>query len=233
MTVDFTERNTIAQSPNPSRAARNIPKRSRGHGNGQLVDTNPLTGERRIVQLESWGEGRAYLVLRANPNVIEIREQYPVGYLNAKGKPATHYFDLLVVLKDGRKVAYAVKPLSRVEKTNLVNELRLVRKAAVPKILDEVRLITDRHFTPARAHNAERLYMLARSFDDHQYREFLMQIKGSDFVGTIGTLLSNLGLGSSGFAMVLRAAFDGHINFDLDHELRMESQISIEEKDHV
>ncbi len=152
---DSFERGDLA--PLPSRATRNIPKRSRASSRGAILAHLPSDNHARIIQYESKLEQQVLWLFLANKDVVDIREQpVPVFYTDHLGHRKSHVFDFWVQLRSGRRLAVAVKPAKRALKRNFARELRHVRRSMRKTFADDVVLITDQDFHRGEAINAQR-----------------------------------------------------------------------------
>jgi hypothetical protein len=123
--------------------------------------------ERREILCESGLEGKAALVLMARSDCATIYEQPPaVRYVDLQGGARKHYFDFLMVLHSGRRIAVAVKPRSVAKKHNLKGLLKLIAKQMDASFADGVLLLTDAKMPPAMVANAELIHD-ARRISDH------------------------------------------------------------------
>lgn len=87
----------------------------------------------------------------------DVWEQPPaITYVDPRGRPATHYFDFLVTLRDGTRLAIAVKPMKHVVKYSFVEELECIAASTPKQFADRVLLITDQHIDRDSAIEAAR-----------------------------------------------------------------------------
>lgn len=89
--------------PVPSLAARDVALSSIEHFSGQLVIDDGHHG--RVVVVESHLEMLWAVYLVSLPNVATIVEQAVYYWVNAKGELVPKYFDFLVILHSGRRLA--------------------------------------------------------------------------------------------------------------------------------
>lgn len=108
-------------------------------------------------------------VLRADPRTREVHDQpAPVTYVDDNGALRSHTFDFRAVLQCGRKIAYAVKPTSRVVSSGIERILDLIRTQVRSGFADAYVLRTERHITADRVYNARLiLHSWARRNPDH------------------------------------------------------------------
>lgn len=137
--------------PAPSIATRLPPLRTRASFTGTLVD--PISN--RVLVYESLLEQGLAYILRADRRVSWIWDQpEPVKYIDDEGRSRSHTFDFLAVLHAGRRIAYAVKPASKVASSGIERTLELIRQQARPGFADAFVLRTNEHITKDRTHNA-------------------------------------------------------------------------------
>lgn len=112
----------------------------------------PGCSEPRIVQYDSKLEHRVLNLYTAMPDTWDIWEQpHPIVYRDRAGNVRRHYFDFLVTLTSGRRLALAVKPLKRVLRSGFLQELHCIRQHMTKEFADDVVLVTDKDFTRAEA----------------------------------------------------------------------------------
>lgn len=216
------------RAPLPSRATRNIPRRSRASSRGAILASLPADDRPRIIQFESKLEQRVLWLLLANKDVMDIREQpLPVTYTDHQGKRRSHVFDFWVVLRSGRRIAVAVKPAKRAHKRNLVRELRHVRLAMRKTFADDMLLITDRDFEQGEAINPQRYC----EFSWHRCTETeadLQRLMGRvEFPTSIRTLCDQLPKGGAGFRAVFLAIYDHLLFADKTQPIDMDTIVSV------
>lgn len=137
--------------PSASNASRHPPLRTKGSFTGTLVD--PV--DNRILVFESTLEEGWACILRTDYRTKEVHDQpAPVAYIDDDGVERSHTFDFRAVLHCGRKIAYAVKPSSRVGSSGIERTLDLTRRQARPGFADAFVLRTEEHITKDRVHNA-------------------------------------------------------------------------------
>lgn len=103
------------------------------------------------------------MVLMARRDVRAIWEQpQAVWYVDHDGVKRKHTFDLLAVFRNGCRVAYAVKPFSRVRRTRLDVEIELIRRQRLSQIADKAVILTERQISRARVYNAENVLRARR-----------------------------------------------------------------------
>ncbi len=136
----------------PSVAMRKIPIKKRGSKIVRLVD--PF--RKREIQVESGLEESWALVLIANSNLREIREQQqpnkvPGSYIN-------HYFvDFITTDRDGYRTAYEVKYAEDVKKNSakILDRLKCLARDAGDKFANEYKILTEQHLSLVTIKNAE------------------------------------------------------------------------------
>lgn len=149
--------NKIYRGPDPSRATRNISRRSRASLRGSMVATLPGFERPRILQFESALEYAFLCLTLVRDDIHHIWDQPPaIHYLGTDGRPARHVFDYLVTKADGERIAIAIKPSRRVIKRNFVSELERVCTAVPKQFADRVLLVTEQHLDRKAAAAAAR-----------------------------------------------------------------------------
>jgi hypothetical protein len=132
--------------------------------------------------------------LLTRPDVLNIWDQpAAVTFVGADGKPHDHTFDFLVLLKDGTRVAVAVKPAGKAEP--LVDTIERIAKQSAVTFAERITLITERDLPTWLVWNAEFIHsaMRERSVeDDAVVRDILADVVGSVKIGDV-VRLSALG----------------------------------------
>lgn len=86
---------------------------------------------------------------------MQVREQVgPLPFIDDSGKTAKHFIDLVIQNQDGRRIAVAVKPTERLASGRFIRELECLKESIVPKIADELRLVTEHCISRVHAFNA-------------------------------------------------------------------------------
>lgn len=200
-----TEFGTAWSSPSPSTASRLPPARSRGFCRGAMVDPN----SNRALVFESSLERNLALMLMADRRVTHIQDQpEAVHYRTPDGRFHRHTFDFLATLVDGTRVAIAVKPTAKVERSGITAVLDLIR-TQVPNFADRFVLRTEKHITKTRAANAQLIVRSRRGRNEDDVtavRTVVASLTGSMRIDDIVTL-SNLG--GRGFNAVICLIDDG------------------------
>lgn len=142
----------------PSTGSRRPSLRGKGSVRGSLVDK---MGGREIV-FESRLERDIAEMLLARRDVSEIFDQPPaVIYIAADGRTRSHTFDFLAITTNGMRLAIAVKPAAKVERSGVQKTLDRIREQVGSRFADAYLLRTDQHVTPDRVYNA-RLILRSR-----------------------------------------------------------------------
>lgn len=187
--------------PAPSLAARKMSIASKGHFTGHLIVRD---GEHeRIVEVESHLEMLWAIYLLSLPCVDTIIEQAAFDWVDAHGKARIKYFDFLVVLRDGRRLACEVKPSKRLESGRVVAELRQISAQLVPEFADEVRLLTEKGLDPISLYNAE-MFMGMRDADPEVDNAALSEVRKLRGTATMADLTRLIARGARGFRALVR-----------------------------
>lgn len=125
----------------------------------------------RIHHLLSRIELGAFLIFDRHPEVIDIREQYPIQiedsleicrqlgikHPNISGKLTVVSTDLLLNFQDTKQIAVAIKPWKHLTDKRVIEKLQ-IEKAYWEQKGCEWKLFTDRQITPALKENLEWLH---------------------------------------------------------------------------
>lgn len=92
--------------------------------------------------------GFIYIAL-ANGQVADFHDQPPkVEFVYPDGRPGKHWFDALLTLQDGTRVAVDVKPKNKVEKTGILEIQRLIEEQVGKRFADVYLVRTEDHIHP-------------------------------------------------------------------------------------
>ena len=153
--------------------------------NTRATAVNPLNDT--IIHSESALELKAGRILKTM-DVIELREQVKVSWIDADGVVHTHTFDFWIRKRCGRRVAIAVKPLEKVASKRLIDMLILIKDQGIGGIADDVSFITERFASEHAAANAEEILFARRARNDddvEKTKELLRQIRGRVHFGEL------------------------------------------------
>lgn len=187
--------------PAPSLAARQVALVSKGHFTGHLIVDDGNLG--RVVAVESHLEMIWAIYLLSLPGVKTIMEQAAFEWVDAYGEVRTKYFDFLVVLHDGRRLACEVKPSKRLESGRVVAELRQISAQMTPDFADEVRLLTENGLDQISLYNAE-MFMGMRDADPEVDVVALSEVRKLRGTVTMADLTRLIAQGARGFRALVR-----------------------------
>ncbi len=198
------------QPPAPSTATRHISHRSRGSGRAILLATTSGDGGReREIRTEGLLELKILYLILADSRVENVWEQAgPVQYKDAEGKTHRHFFDFLVLLKDGRRIAIAVRPFERSQ--SLKETLKLIG-AQMGHFADGYLLLTNQHVARDALHNVIRIHAARRGprlGHDQKIRDIAATINGRI---KISDLVKVSGLEGDGFRAIARLIGAGEL----------------------
>ncbi|EPX76421.1 hypothetical protein [Salipiger mucosus] len=207
--------------PDPSLADRDVAIASKGHFTGQIVLGDD---HGRLVQLESHDELECCLCLAIHPQTQDLFEQVELEWHDEDGEVHSHYVDFLVVRRDGRRVAYAVRPRAR-QKIAFLEELSTVASQAVEYgAVTDFRLLTKHDFDPTTRHNA-RLLHAVRARDaaaDAAAADVVREMTG---VRSLADLTQEIGLGAMGFRALLRLVRSRHLELERHERIAPASNV--------
>lgn len=150
----------IYRAPGPSRASRDVVRRSKASLRGSMIAKLPAFERPRVIQFESMLEYRFLCLMLLRPDVHDILEQPPaIRYRRADGSTASHVFDFLVTLTSGERIAVAIKPAERVIQRDFITELRHVAAATPKHFANRIKLVTDEQLDRCAAAEAARQIM--------------------------------------------------------------------------
>lgn len=197
------------QLPFPSAAVRNVPMASAGH-----CTTSAILGDDEgiRVQGESLLEMRHQLILNGRRDVARIQEQVRFFYGWNLTKPDEHVFDMVVTMRDGQVIAYAVKPEIRLKSGRFLKEMQKVAWWVRHKgFADDVRILTDADIDRVALHNAQ-MFAVMRSSPDPEAMAAARRVVLGIPVGcgmSLRVLTIETGLEARGYRALLRLLRDG------------------------
>jgi hypothetical protein len=187
----------------------------------------------REIMCESGLEKKAAHYLLTHPQVVDLREQPPaVSWTDAAGVKHTHTFDFLATLKDGSKLAVAVKP-SAVAIRKRFPEILAMIAAQMPRgFASGVLLLTDADLPRDVVHNAVLLHH-ARRAPDLALDAAVLTLAKKSAVTTIGALVRDSGRGGSAFRAVTRMIANGIITVIGPSRIGYATQVRVAENGRV
>lgn len=208
--------------PEPSRAERSIANAATGHCTAFAVlgDENGIR-----VQAESHTELLNLLILNASREVAELREQVLFNY--GPGLEDHHYFDALAVHRNGRRIAYTVKPEAHLHRRRkddpkglpFLERMQIitwwVRKQ---RFADDVRLITEADLDPVLVHNA-RIIAAVREPDPEADGVAWRQVRHMIGARTLRDLTKSTDMGGRGYRALLRLIRNGRLCIRTDQRI--------------
>jgi hypothetical protein len=203
------------KTPAASLAERLPPLSSRGHASGHIVVDDGR--HRRIVLLESNLEFKWAIILDADPNVLEIKEQVRLDWPDTD-RIRKHYFDFVVTMRSGDRVAFIVKPAKRALSPKFLHETRMISEhSARIGFVDEVRVLTDDCIDNTVLRNA-RFFRSVREQDE--LADEASAAITTDLVGAVplAELASGINLGARGFRALVRQIAAGRLEC-IHHEV--------------
>ena len=166
-------------------------------------------GREREIRTEGLLELKILYLILADSRVENVWEQAgPVQYKDAEGKTHRHFFDFLVLLKDGRRIAIAVRPFERSQ--GLKETLKLIG-AQMGHFADGYLLLTNQHVARGALHNVIRIHAARRGprlGHDQKIRDIAATINGRI---KISDLVKVSGLEGDGFRAIARLIGAGEL----------------------
>ncbi len=195
--------------PGASVATRIPSRRSRFSARSSIVGG----AEPRRIYCEGGLEEQAAYVFCTHRDVADVREQpTPVCYVDEHGKASRHTFDFLLLMKDGRKIAVAIKPAKFKKKWWPI--IRCIAEQMSRSFADAAVLMTEEDLHPDLVHNGRLIHAVRRDppgAPDDRMRELVGDLKGSV---RIGELVRYSGLEGRGFRAIVRLIGDGELDID-------------------
>lgn len=207
----------------PSIGSRRIPSLSRGAFTVTLVD--PLAN--RVVICESVLEARLWFILRIDPQVAWIWEQpQPILYRDEDGTVHRHTFDFLVFLRDGRRIAIAVKPHGKVASSGIEHTLDLIRAQSGTVYADKILLRTEAHITRTRSYNARLIFEAFCERDPEAVDTIAALVRTLQGAVRIGDLIRVSGLEGAALPAIACLIGDGVLHLTGDVRIAPDAFVS-------
>ncbi|WP_199258261.1 hypothetical protein [Paracoccus binzhouensis] len=209
----------------PSRAERKIARFSKGHFTGRIV-TGDAEGHSagRLVMVESHLEFCWCLVLLARSATTDLREQAAFDWQDRDGEVHTHYFDFLVTERDGKRIAYAVRPALRTGGRFGATMPRIAHQARQRGFVHDVRLLTDDDLDQVDLFNGKLMHGMRQPQPDADIAAERM-ISEMTGIAVIEDLVRRIGMGADGYRAVVRLIRRQRLRL-LDH-VRIDYQAAV------
>lgn len=188
----------------PSRAERKIARFSKGHFTGRIVTGDPKgNAAGQLMLVESNLEFKWCLVLLARPETKDLREQAGFEWYDINGEMHTHYFDFLLTERNGKRIAYAVRPAARTRGRFSATMPRIAYQARQRGFAHDVRLLTDDDLDPVALFNAKLMHGMRQSQPeaDIAAERVISEMTG---IAVIEDLVRRIGMGADGYRAVVR-----------------------------
>jgi hypothetical protein len=157
------EESGIWVPPSESLASRTPPLKSKGHCCGSIVDHDA----NRKLKTESDLERRFAAIVMAHRGIVRLVEQPPaVTYRTLDGVEHKHTFDFLAHTAKGARIAFAVKPEKRREKSGIDTIVSLIEQQVGARFADRYMVVSEQDVTPTRVHNAELILLCRKRRND-------------------------------------------------------------------
>ena len=226
MTDNYTDDHTF-RPPNKSTGVKYFPARSKSSVRGFGIFEMPAEDHARQIIYESDLERKTLLMLCAQTNIWNVHDQPSrIPYTDFSGAQAIHIPDYLAQYKCGLRVAIAVKPSNRVQRTNFRRTLQAVRKHMSPSFADRLALVTEKSLPQAEVENATFLQFCRQHRDkeaDHLVAKAVAHLSEET---SISDLVIEVGLNGRGFRAIFRAIYRGELIADRQKVISTSSCVS-------
>lgn len=199
--------------PRKSQAERQVASASNSHCTAFAVMGD---GDGVRFQCESKLELDTLYILNARHDIVWIREQANF-YCDPVKKTGRHVFDFMATLRNGRRIAFSVKPESRLSwrrkgqlpGEDFITELQTVAyHVQLQNFADDVRLVTEEDLDPVDLYNAEVIAAVREPDPEADQRALDLT---RDLIGsrTIRDLARDIGMAGRGNSAILRLVRTG------------------------
>ena len=196
--------------PAPTLAGLMFPARSKQTVRGFTLAMTPAEQKWGKINSDSEGARENWLLPLAMPDLWNLFDQpAPVSFVDIDGRQKTHRFDYLAELRNGSRVAFAVKPEDRAASLNFVATLQAIKRDMPESFADKIVLVTERERPRVSVRNAEILNFFRRCPDpeaDDVIADLVGRLHGEV---PIEELIEKSGLGARAFRAAFRAIYAG------------------------
>jgi hypothetical protein len=175
-----------------------------------------------VLVYESRLEVSFLYILLTDHRVNSVWDQpTAASYRDRRGIVRKHTFDFMAFHHDGRRIAYAVKPDSKIEQSGIKETISLIEKQCVPHFAHEIRLRTEREITPTRAYNAKLIFRTRamRNLLGDAIDRVLAITETLQGAARIGDIVRATGLEDQAFRALVLLIDDGFVTADPDTRL--------------
>lgn len=180
-----------------------------------------------MIAFESGLERSVALLLMARNDIGDLREQWPkVEYRDANGRLRSHTFDFLVTTVAGSRIAIAVRPSTKVERSGLRETLGLISAQTGCLHADRFLIRTEEHVHRDDVVNARMIISARRLVDptaDAAVSALVDSLRGTV---VLGDLVDASGLEGRAFAALVRCIADGTLSLVDGGTIRNRSRVS-------
>jgi hypothetical protein len=198
--------NIPRELPAPSRAERKIASSSKGHCTAHMVLGD---GPGVRMQAESHLEFCHFLILNADPSIVDLQEQVRFRY--GPNYEREHVFDVVAARTTGSRIAYTIKPEVRLRSGRFLTEMQTVAWWVKKKRwADDVRLLTDADIDEVELHNAK---VIAAVRDPDPEADLIARGVVATITGGVSVrdLTIATGMAARGYRAVLRLVREGYL----------------------
>jgi hypothetical protein len=214
----------------PWSGARNPLTRSDYARRVSMTAVTPASaGERIVLLFESNAEYGAALETLLLPDFHNIEAQVqPIDYLHPTGEWRQHYYDLLVTLRCGKRIAYYVKAGSRLRHRDVQEEYLAICEYTPHSLCDEIKVVSSARYTRDAISNLQMIWNLLQRPDPSLDRHVL-DVAKSEVYWDIRGLLSycNLSTPAMGWQSVMRLIGKGLIEADIYNRISHYTRIQV------
>lgn len=187
-------------------ATRKLTAPSRGHSRGFVMD--PIN-DRQLV-FESMLECSLAQILVADRRVAKIEDQpAAVSYLDDRGRLRRHTFDFRVTTRIGKRLAIAVKPSARVDRSGLPRILQQIEMQTGNAFADHFLIRTEEILTSNRRFNADFVIRSLRARNDDDVEAVRTIARSLNGAVEVRDVVALSGLGARGLCAVACLIYEG------------------------
>jgi hypothetical protein len=192
--------------PVETTATRKLTTPSRGHSRGFVMD--PIS-DRQLV-FESMLECSLAQILVADRRVAMIEDQpAAVSYLDDDGRLRRHTFDFRVTTRTGKRIAIAVKPSRRVERSGLPRILQQIQMQTGNAFADHFLIRTEKLLTANRRFNADFVIRSLRARNDGDVETVRAIVRSLNGTIEMRDVVGMSGLGARGLCAIACLVYEG------------------------
>ncbi|WP_140049020.1 hypothetical protein [Devosia lucknowensis] len=158
------------------------------------------------------------MVLMAHPDVHELREQQKLPQFRFDGRIVTHFMDILVTWRSGRRTAFSVK-YEADQSTEFIALLQAAADQVGDHFAHDYRTLSEADINRTQVWNAARILSAAKDHDYEAQQALIASLKTGPRQVRVGDCDAMLGDGVRGSRAAMALIKTGKLILPEDHRL--------------